>query len=217
MWHRERKSVYSEMMEHLGALLILNLLWFISCLPVITIGAATAAMEGVIFDILDEDRTDIIGKYWRHLKAVFCPAAVLWLFFLFAAADLVLLGSMAGVTSLEKLLNSPVKSAAAVLLAMVYGLVVNWAFPLVAYGKKKGLMEVLKTAFSLAVLYPGKTFLCMGIVVFMVTLSILCPLVLLGVAGCTAYLTCRVMRPVIKRASDSAWEEPWEPSWEEYT
>lgn len=199
MWRRrEEKGIVSEMTDHLGALLLLNLLWCLCSLPVVTAGAATAALERTVFDLLEEDRSRVAGKFLSYFKALFRPATVLWLFFLFAGADLAILGSMAGITGAETLLNSPVKSAAVVLINMVYCFVITWGFPLTAYQMGGSLFRTLGEGFSLAVSFPGKTFGCMGIGVFMVILSILCPLVFLGTAGCTAYLSCRILHPIIR-------------------
>lgn len=145
MWRRrEEKGIVSEMTDHLGALLLLNLLWCLCSLPVVTAGAATAALERTVFDLLEEDRSRVAGKFLSYFKALFRPATVLWLFFLFAGADLAILGSMAGITGAETLLNSPVKSAAVVLINMVYWFVITWGFPLTAYqmgGSLSGLWE----------------------------------------------------------------------------
>lgn len=200
MWRRrEEKGIFSEMMDHLGALLVLNLLWCLCSLPVVTAGAATAALERAVFDLLEEDRSRVAGKFWKYFKAMLRPATVLWSFFLFVGADLAILCSMAGITKVETLLNSPVKSTAAALIIMVYWFVINWGFPLIAYRMGGSLYKTLGDGFSLAVSFPGKTFLCMGTGIFMILLSILCPLVLLGTASCTAYLSCRILHPVLRR------------------
>lgn len=188
------------MMDHLGALLLLNLLWCLYSIPLVTAGASTAAMERVVFDLLEEDRSGVAGKFRRYFKSMFWPSTVLWLFFLFAGADLVILSSIAGITKIEILLNSPTKSTAAVVILMVYWFVISWSFPLMAYRTGGKLGKTIGEGFALAVSFPGKTFLSMGIAVCMVLLSILCPLVLLGTASCTAYLCCRIMLPMIRRA-----------------
>lgn len=200
MWRRGEKGFYAEMMDHLGELLLMNLLWFLACIPIVTAGAATVALHRVCFDLLEEGGKATAGSFWRYFKEAFCSSTILWLFFLFAAADMALLVHMAGIISLEQLLENPFRTAPIIILIMVYWFVVNWSFPLAAYSGDCKICATVKTSFAMAVSFPAKTFLCIGITVFMVLLSILCPLVLLGTGSCTSYLICRVVRPAFRQA-----------------
>lgn len=53
---------------------LLNLLYIISCLPIITIGAATAALYEVTIRYADEERGELIVGYVRALRANFMKA-----------------------------------------------------------------------------------------------------------------------------------------------
>lgn len=208
MWGRGEKGFYAEMMDHVGTLILLNLLWCLCCLPVVTAGAATVALQRVCFDMLEEGGKGSVRNFWRYFRELFVRSTIIWLFFLFVAVDLALLASQAGIIGLMQIFSSPVLATVTIMLLMIYWFVINWSFPLVAFGGEGGLLKVLGKAFSLAVTFPAKTFLCLGIMVIMILLSILCPLILLGTVSCSAYLVCRVVRPVLRRAME------WELSWE---
>ena len=53
---------------------LLNLLYIVSCLPIITIGAATAALYEVTIRYADEERGELIVGYVRALRANFMKA-----------------------------------------------------------------------------------------------------------------------------------------------
>lgn len=75
-----------------GELLLLSLLWFVCSVPLITLGAATAALYDTAVHCLRNREEDIFSRYCRTLKNELVPAipsSLLWeavivgLFFLF--------------------------------------------------------------------------------------------------------------------------------------
>lgn len=65
-------SKFAKFMTTVGEMMILNVCWIVACLPLITVGAANAAMYTVMGRRLrDEDKGTIVPFYkawWRNLK-----------------------------------------------------------------------------------------------------------------------------------------------------
>ena len=67
----------SKIMQVIGKitdLILLNIVFLLSCLPVFTIGAATAAMYTLCFRMLRQEEGNIIKPYFRAFKENFKPA-----------------------------------------------------------------------------------------------------------------------------------------------
>ncbi len=69
--------------NRMGRLVILNILWFICCLPIFTIGAATAAMYRVAM-ALAQKREDVSvpGDFFRAFRSNFKQGTLVWLILL---------------------------------------------------------------------------------------------------------------------------------------
>lgn len=82
----------------LGDMFILNILYIICCIPVITIGAATAALYYTTLKMAENREPYVWSDYWKAFKENFRQATVIWLIMLalmaVLAADILLLGSM---------------------------------------------------------------------------------------------------------------------------
>lgn len=82
----------------LGDMFILNILYLICCIPVITIGAATAALYYTTLKMAENRESYVWRDYWKAFKENFRQATVIWLIMLtliaVLAADMLLLGSM---------------------------------------------------------------------------------------------------------------------------
>ncbi len=68
-------------MDKVGDLAVLNVLFVLSCLPVVTVGAASAALCSAIARMRRDEGTTV-RNYWRAFKAEFRQATVIWLILL---------------------------------------------------------------------------------------------------------------------------------------
>lgn len=78
----------SRLMQILGRitdLILLNLLYLLCCLPIVTIGAATSALYTMCFRLMREEYSGIAASYFRALKDNFRQATAIWLLLLAAA------------------------------------------------------------------------------------------------------------------------------------
>lgn len=69
--------------EKMGKLLLLNLLWLLCSLPIVTIGASTVAMYYVLFKIIRNEDAGIIASFFHSFKDNFRQCIPITLIFLF--------------------------------------------------------------------------------------------------------------------------------------
>lgn len=85
-------------MTRAADLLILNLLFLVTSLPVVTIGASAAALYSVMFAMNSGQEKGTVMPYFRAFRENFRQATIVWLILLFAAvaiiADMVLVANM---------------------------------------------------------------------------------------------------------------------------
>ncbi len=62
--------------------ILLNILWLITCIPIITIGAATTAYYYTNHKVIRNQRSGIWTEYWSSFKGNFKQATKTWLIFL---------------------------------------------------------------------------------------------------------------------------------------
>ena len=71
-----------------GQMMLTSVTWLICCLPIFTIGAATAALYRMMFN-LKEDRSCALKDFFRAFRENFRKATALWLILLVCIALLV--------------------------------------------------------------------------------------------------------------------------------
>lgn len=59
-------------------LAFLNILWLVCCLPIFTIGAATAAMHSVLFHYIEDTDDAVIRPFFKAFVENFKQATILW-------------------------------------------------------------------------------------------------------------------------------------------
>jgi len=148
-------SPLMRFMTKLADLMILNLLFLITCIPVITIGAAWTSLYYVTLKMVKDEESGIIRSYFRSFKQNFRQATILWLGILVIAAVLVL-----DLVILARI-DSPVAAAMNMgigILAILGFLVLQYLFPLLAKFDA-GTVQTLKNACILAVAHLPRTLL----------------------------------------------------------
>ena len=114
----------------------LNLLWFVCSVPLVTLGASTAALYTVTLSLADGDDVHLTARFFRAFRENFRQATALWLILLCAGAFLALDGyivyhlrsSSTGAAAVFWTLLLAVLVAAAV----AYTVVLLYVFPLTA-------------------------------------------------------------------------------------
>ena len=82
------ESPLMQMLTRVGDMILLNVLFLICCVPVITAGASVAAMHKVIQELIYETDSGTIKGFFRAFKANFKQATILWIIVLLVIVSL---------------------------------------------------------------------------------------------------------------------------------
>lgn len=191
-------SPFFEFMNTLAAFIGLNLLFLLTCLPIVTIGPALTALYTVTMQEARQEHGYFFSTYIKAFKSSFkrsCPA---FLLFLLAAAVLLFNVSFWGAMGTV--------FANVVLLLFAFVIVVTaisflYAFPLFARFDGS-MMQILKSAFPMAMANRKYTLFLIGIQAAAVIACLLIPqakifMLLLGfsfLAYCNSFLFVRVFK-----------------------
>lgn len=81
-------SSFFRFMGTLASFALLNWAFLLTCLPIVTIGPALAAMHATMLRYVDNESTALTKTYFQHFKQEFKQATVAWLIMLAAFAVL---------------------------------------------------------------------------------------------------------------------------------
>lgn len=178
----------------------LTLLWAVTSIPIITIGASTTTIYYITLKMADNQEEYLTQMYFKNFVRFFKESTVVWLILLVVGAVL------AGDFYICIRFKSPavaVLMSAFVVISLVYLMTVMYVFPVMARINQSPI-GYMKAAFFLAIRYFGWTVL--GLVIFVCIIAIgvfgFWPLLLLSV-GLTAYLQSLIFRQIFKQ---QGWE-----------
>lgn len=146
-------SPVMKSLSFIGDLIILNVLFLVCCIPLVTIGASATALYTISMRMAAKDDRGILKPFFRAFKENFKKATVIWLTFLLIGAVLAL-----GITMIY--LN---QSAFSNLIKVLYGVVIlvylvglSWVFPLQAKFENS-VKNTIKNAFIIGISRIGKS------------------------------------------------------------
>lgn len=184
----------------------LNFLWFICCLPIITIGASTTALYYTSFKIAKDEGSFITTMFFRSFRQNFKQATVIWLIMLVT-------GLIIGLDALVlyQLHNTTTGTAAVVwtlLLAVIFACTVLYAivlvhiFPLLSIASNT-TPNMFKNAFLIGTHYLFVTILLFFVhyAMFFLVVNVFTPLIIFGEGLCAvicAHILLRILRPLLQ-------------------
>jgi uncharacterized membrane protein YesL len=176
-------SLYRAL-EVFSSLLLLNVLWILACLPVITVYPATAAMFGVVGEWVREDERGVVRRYVALLKRDFAQSfgiGIIW----------TLLGVIVGTGVLEIRHMAPVLAIPAVLVLSFVGIAylatTMFLFPvMVTYDLR--WTRVLKNSLLIAMSFPLITLLCLVVIAGAGLIAFTIPISLVILVSVTSYV-----------------------------
>ena len=130
LFHPESK--FMETLNKITDMMILNVLFILTSIPVITLGASATAMYTVTMRLSRQEDVSLMKEYFQAFRANLKKGTILWMILLLAGA--VILGE----TWLLLILNLPIRSFLLLLqggLILFYLSTLFFAFPLLAEGK----------------------------------------------------------------------------------
>ena len=193
-------SKIMQFLSRLCDIAVLNLLFLLSCVPVVTIGAASTALYSVVF-AMDTDREGgFFSAYFRSFRRNFWQSTLIFLVLaLFGGAscmNVLLFSQMGGGIWL-------VLYGLALLILLVIALTAAMVFPLVSQFQNK-TMAMMKNAFLLSLANLPRAMLAAVVNGIPMLLVLLSPYLFLQLGGlwmflyfgATAYFLSRVLKKV---------------------
>ncbi len=193
------EAPFFQFLSRVGDLIILNLLFLVCSLPIVTMGASLAAMYKVVLDIIYETDAGTAKGFFKAFKENFRQATIVWVMVLIVVASLVcdLLLIMAYFGS-AKLLYWVLA-----LLALVVLGVESYMLPLVVR-YRNSLKEHLSNAIVLAVIKFPRTLLMvllnmLPFIIFWISISMFIQTLIFWVFigfGFVAYVQASLLKPI---------------------
>ena len=200
-------SPIMSFLARVADLVILNVLWLLCCLPVVTAGASTTAMYHVVRHLQEESISSVTRDFFRSFKSDFRQATPVYLLLLIPTAAVVM---NAWILSAQSSDIVPVYVRAIWMVsALMLTFVVSFVYPVMAYFDDT-VWKTLRTAAVLAVAKLPRTVLISAINLLpIIMLFVSLPFFLrssifwLLIGGSlTAYLNMLILRPVFKKIID---------------
>lgn len=194
-------SPFSQLLLKLCYGCYLNLLWFVCCIPIVTIGASTTALYYTSLKIVrDEDRS--VGRmFFRSFRQNFRQSTVLWLILLavglFLGADGYIVYRLRATSTGAPAVLWTLILAMVIGAAVLYTIVLIFVFPLVASVSNTN-WAMLKNSFFIGTHYLFCTILVFAVhfAMFFAVVRIFTPLIIFGEGLCalvSAYLMNNVL------------------------
>ena len=147
LWRMD--SPFMQKMTFVTNLLIVNVLWLLCSIPILTIGASTTAMYSVLFAYRRKETDSVVKPFFAAFKKAFVKSTICWivLFILGIALGYDILLLIHG-AEMQLFLCIPV-----ILVGLLVIIVGAYLFPQLALFDNK-LMTMVKNSFLLFMLYP---------------------------------------------------------------
>ena len=150
-------------------LAILNLLWLIFSLPVITAGASTAALTAVLLQYPQQTVGSAFIDFFAAFRKQLRPATLVWLILLVCGGELAVDYRF---LTIRELTDSLPVMAVFFTVLFVYGFLLVWSFPVLA-ALGGSTVSVLRDAMLLAVAYLGRSLLCAALMLLPLAVALL--------------------------------------------
>lgn len=161
---------FFTLITRLGDLIILNVLWLICCLPVITVGAATTALYFETMKLAENNEGYVVKNYFRSFKQNFLQSTIIWVILFFSG---VIIGyGLRTIFTVDFNLNSMEQLLLLSLLFMIsliYILIFVYIFPLQSKFENK-IKYTFKNALILSIRHLPMT----AIIIASYALAIFC-------------------------------------------
>ena len=140
-------SPLMRFLSRLADLMILNMIFLATCLPVVTIGAAWTALYYVAMKMVRDEEGGIIKNYFHAFRLNFKQATIIWLFALLAIG--IFAGDVVIYRTIPDQIPKALMIAVLVLAYLVLGTII-YVFPLLSryHNTIKG---TIKNAFLVSV------------------------------------------------------------------
>lgn len=148
-------------MSRVADLIILNVVFIVCCIPIVTIGASVTAMNYVTMKMARNEESYIVKSFFKSFRENFKQATIIWLILL--VAGLLLGMDFRIVQQVESTGLLKVVTYGLYMVALIYAMVLSYIFPLLAKFdntikntfKNAMLMSIRHLPFTIVILLVG--------------------------------------------------------------
>lgn len=174
----------------LADLVILTLLWTITSLPIITMGAATTGLYYVTTRQLSDREGYITRDFFRSFKSNFVQATIVNIVFLLIGVTLFININFMNASSIFFPLQ--------LIILYEVSIIAIYIFPLLSRFQMKTI-QLFKTAFFLANRHLFTTITCFALLVAMVAICMRYPILIIVCTGVYAFVSSLVFMHIFKK------------------
>ena len=194
-------SKFGRLFLKLSYACCLNTLWFICCLPIVTIGASTTALYYTSFKIAKDEGSFITTMFFRSFKQNFKQATIIWIIMLIIGADAILLYQLHQTTTGTAAVVWTLLLAVIFACAILYAIILAHIFPLLSIASNT-TANMFKNAFLIGTHYLFVTILVFFVhyAMFFLVVNVFTPLIIFGEGLCAvicAHILLRILRPML--------------------
>ena len=140
-------------LSRIADIFLLNLLWILCSIPIITIGASTTALYYCMMKINREKDSGIIGMFFGSFRQNFKQGCILTIFFIFSGVFLYV--DIQACKAIGGVLKNII-IVILLVLVVIWGVMISYTFPLLAQFDNT-LKNILKNSILLAISNIKKT------------------------------------------------------------
>lgn len=152
-------SSFFKFINKLLDVLLLNLLWILCSLPVVTIGAATCAAFSVTLKMVDDEEGYIVKPFFKYFKQNFKQGTLMWIF---TASQIYLLYLLWQLVFKSDDINAIIIIGVIFLTALSISMNI-YSYPLIAR-YENSLKKIIKNSFGISIQYFGKTIILIAVI-----------------------------------------------------
>ncbi len=188
-------------LERAGDILILNVFFVLTSIPVVTLGPSLCALYQCFFKIVKGSEQSIITMYFRSFKTNFIQSFISWLIILFFCFDIFIVVRFGYQNSLLEVWYHNVGiMVLAIVLALILLFVLKNIFAIIAYFDCN-----LQQGFVNSIVFPCKffarTFLSLLATAVLGSLVYFFPFAITFAVALMVYIDCSIMLPAFRKLS----------------
>lgn len=197
-------SPFMTLVGKVALVIVVQVCWFLSSLPLVTAGAATAAAYAVFHERTELSYLTAVPFFFRRMGSLWKKATLLWLPFLmlglFFTMDLWLLLR-------RQLFNNVLLLTPLLIAASLWGITLLWLFPLLSRRSAQAAGTLLRAAFLLGLGELWRSFAAILLFLLPVAVLLFFPRIfwalsslwMLAGFSLPAWIAWRLLEPVLDR------------------
>lgn len=123
-------SKFIQVLDKIADIIILNLLFIISCIPVITIGSSITSMYYVTLKMVRDEDSSVIKLFIKSFKENFKVSTIVWGLIILSFGILIIDFKIADLISIKSL--SIILRASSIMISIIFILSFTYVFPIIA-------------------------------------------------------------------------------------